>query len=116
MAEAVTCRRRRITVGADKGYDCKSFVTGLRAIKATPHVAQRAKGSAIDGRTTRHAGYLISQKTRKRVEEIFGWIKDVAWLRKSRYKGAERIGCLFTFAAATYNMVRMRSLGIGVSG
>ena len=116
MAEAVTGRCRRITVGADKGYDCKSFVTGLRAVKATPHVAQRAKGSAIDGRTTRHAGYLISQKTRKRVEEIFGWIKDVAWLRKSRYKGAERIGCLFTFAAATYNMVRMRSLGIGLSG
>ena len=106
----------RVTVGADKGYDTRDFVSGLRALTITPHVAQRAKGSAIDGRTTRHVGYKLSQKKRKRVEEIFGWMKTVAWLRKARYRGREKIDWLFTLSAAAYNMVRMRNLGIAVSG
>ncbi len=106
----------RVTIGADKGYDCKAFVDDLRSLTVTPHVAQKAKGSAIDGRTTRHEGYAVSQKKRKRVEEIFGWMKTVAWLRKSRYKGVEKLDWLFTLSAAAYNMVRMRNLGIVASG
>ena len=106
----------RVTIGADKGYDCKQFVDDLRSLTVTPHVAQKVKGSAIDGRTTRHEGYAVSQKKRKRVEEIFGWMKTVAWLRKARYKGEEKIDWLFTLSAAAYNMVRMRNLGVVVSG
>jgi len=108
--------RKRVTIGADKGYDCVNFVVGLRSLIATPHVAQKAKGSAIDGRTTRHAGYAVSQNKRKRVEEIFGWMKTIGWLRKARYKGEEKIDWLFTFSAAAYNMVRMRNLHIVASG
>jgi IS5 family transposase len=106
----------RVTIGADKGYDCKEFVDDLRSLTVTPHVAQKVKGSAIDGRTTRHAGYAVSRKKRKRVEEIFGWMKTVAWLRKARYKGVEKIDWLFTLSAAAYNMVRMRNLGVVTSG
>jgi transposase len=106
----------RVTIGADKGYDCKEFVDDLRNLTVTPHVAQKAKGSAIDGRTTRHEGYAVSQVKRKRVEEIFGWMKTVSWLRKARYKGEEKIDWLFTLSAAAYNMVRMRNLGIVASG
>jgi len=105
----------RVTIGADKGYDCKAFVDDLRNLTVTPHVAQKAKGSAIDGRTTRHEGYAVSQKKRKRVEEIFGWMKTVAWLRKAKYKGEEKIDWLFTLSAAAYNMVRMRNLGMVAS-
>ncbi|MCL1981167.1 MAG: IS5 family transposase [Proteobacteria bacterium] len=108
--------RKRITIGADKGYDYANYVTGLRRLNATPHVAQKVKGSAIDGRTTRHAGYAVSQRKRKRVEEIFGWMKTIAWLRKARYKGEEKIDWLFTLSAAAYNMVRMRNLGMIASG
>jgi len=108
--------RKRITVGGDKGYYSAGYVAGLRSLIATPHVAQKAKGSAIDGRTTRHAGYAVSQRKRKRVEEIFGWMKTVAWLRKVRYKGEEKIDWLFTLSAAAYNMIRMRNLGIAASG
>lgn len=80
-----------------------------------PHVAHKRKGSAIDGRITRHQGYALSQKKRKRVEEIFGWMKTVAWLRKARYRGEEKIDWLFTLSAAAYNMVLMRNLGIVAS-
>jgi transposase len=102
-----------ITVGADKGYDTKDFVKDLRQMNATPHVAQNVKrpgGSAIDGRTTRHAGYQMSQMKRKRIEEVFGWLKTVALLRKTRHRGLFRVGWVFTFAATAYNLVRMRNL------
>ena len=104
---------KRITVGADKAYDTKEFVRNLRELKATPHVAQnvcRNRSSAIDNRTTRHAGYEISQKKRKRIEEVFGWIKTVGLMRQTRYRGVERVGWMFTFAAAAYNLVRIRNL------
>jgi transposase len=103
----------RITVAADKGYDTKEFVSQMRAMNATPHVAAnhtRPGGSAIDGRTARHAGYWISQQKRKRIEEVFGWLKTVAMLRKTRHRGLLRVGWVFTFAAAAYNLVRMRNL------
>jgi transposase len=102
-----------ITVGADKGYDTKDFVKDLRQMNATPHVAQNVKrpgGSAIDGRTTRHGGYQISQMKRKRIEEVFGWLKTVGLLRKTRHRGLFRVGWVFTFAATAYNLVRMRNL------
>jgi len=100
----------RITVGGDKGYDTHEFVDGLRQRQATPHVAQKSKGSAIDGRTTRHAGYQTSQRVRKRVEEIFGWIKTTGCLRKTRHRGLDRVGEMFTLATTAYNLVRMRNL------
>jgi len=99
----------RITLGADKNYDTKDQVAQLRARQVTPHVAQK-KNSAIDERTTRHAGYAVSQQKRKRIEEIFGWLKTVAMLRKTRHKGLLRVGWVFTFAAAVYNLVRIRNL------
>ena len=103
----------RVTVGADKAYDTKDFVAECRNLKVTPHVAQNVKrsgGSAIDGRTTRHEGYAISQKKRKRIEECFGWLKNIALMRKVRHRGIEKVGWVFTFAAAAYNLVRMRKL------
>jgi len=103
---------RRITLGGDKNYDTHQFVEDLRARQVTPHVAQHTtnRASAIDGRTTRHPGYAVSQQKRKRVEEIFGWLKTVGLLRKVKLRGVSRIGWLFTFAAAVYNLVRMRNL------
>lgn len=103
----------RVTVGADKGYDTRDFVAECRTLKVTPHVAQntnRSGGSAIDERTTRHAGYGISQKKRKRIEESFGWLKTIALMRKVRHRGIHKVGWVFTFAAAAYNLVRMRNL------
>ena len=103
----------RVTVGADKGYDTHGFVDGCRQRKATPHVAQNTRrpgGSAIDARTTRHAGYSVSQRKRKRIEECFGWLKTIALLRKLRHRGTFKIGWIFRFAAAAYNLVRMRNL------
>lgn len=103
----------RVTLGADKGYDTKEFVKELRGINVTPQVAQnnnRPGGSAIDERTTRHAGYQVSQQKRKRIEEVFGWLKTVASLRKTRHRGVQKVGWVFTFAAAAYNLVRMRNL------
>src|SRR5689334_9800925 len=103
----------RVTVGADKGYDTKTFVADCRQLKVTPHVAQNVKrngGSMIDGRTTRHEGYAISQRKRKRIEECFGWLKTIALIRKVRHRGIEKVGWMFTFAAAAYNLVRMRNL------
>jgi Transposase DDE domain len=101
-----------ITVGADKAYDTKEFVKKARELKVTPHVAQNDKGrkSAIDGRTTRHAGYEVSQRKRKRVEEIFGWMKTVGGMRKLRHRGLALVDCIFTLAAAAYNLVRIRNL------
>ena len=104
-----------VTVGADKGYDTKNFVEEARNLKATPHVAQK-KHSAIDGRTTRHAGYAISQQKRKRVEEIFGWMKTVGGMRKLRHRGLELVGWMFTFTAAAYNLVRIRNLSTASAG
>jgi len=105
----------RVTVGADKGFDTRDFVRDLRLMNATPHVAQNNthRRSAIDGRTTRHAGYLVSQKKRKRIEEVFGWLKTIGLMRKTRHRGVERVGWMFTFAAAAYNLVRMRTLLAG---
>ena len=111
MVEAVP-GRHRITVGGDKAYDTREFVQSLRALKAVPHVAQNCQGrkSAIDGRTTRHPGYAVSQRLRKRVEEIFGWMKTVGNLRKTRHRGGDRVGWKFTLTAAAYNLVRIRNL------
>jgi transposase len=106
-----------VTVGADKAYDTKDFVAESRQMNATPHVAQNNKRrkSAIDGRTTRHAGYGISQHKRKRVEEIFGWMKTVGGMRKLRHRGLELVGWMFTFAAAAYNLLRIRNLSTAVA-
>jgi transposase len=103
---------KRVTLGGDRGYDTRAFVAGTRALKTTPHVAQNDtnRRSAIDGRTTSHEGYAISQYKRKRVEEVFGWMKTVALQRKTRFRGRDRVGWMFTFAAAAYNLVRMRNL------
>ena len=103
----------RVTLGGDKGYDAKDFVKEMRGMNVTPHAAQNLKrngGSAIDGRTTRHAGYEISQRKRKRIEEVFGWMKTVGMLRKTRHRGLFKVGWVFTFTAAAYNLVRMRNL------
>ena len=103
----------RVTVGADKAYDTRDFVSECRNMKVTAHVAQNTKrsgGSAIDGRTARHEGYAVSQKKRKRIEECFGWLKTIALMRKVRHRGIEKVGWVFTFAAAAYNLVRMRKL------
>jgi transposase len=103
----------RITAGGDKGYDTRDFVAECRNLNVTPHVAQNTKrsgGSAIDERTTRHSGYAVSQIKRKRIEECFGWLKTIALMRKVRHRGIEKVGWVFTFAAAAYNLVRMRKL------
>lgn len=103
---------RRITLGADKAYDVHDYVDALRSLNVTPHVAQNNKNrkSAIDRRTTRHPGYEISMRKRKRVEEIFGWVKSVGVMRKTRHKGTELVGWMFTFSLAAYNLVRLRRL------
>lgn len=112
MAARLPGANRRVTLGADKGYDSQAFVAGLRELLVTPHIAQNISGrrSRIDARTSRHAGYRISQTKRKRVEQVFGWIKTTAGLRKTRHRGRDRVGWMFTFAAAAYNLVRMRNL------
>jgi len=109
---------QRVTVAADKGYDTKDFVAETRNMKATPHVAQNNKGrrSAIDGRTTRHPGYAVRQQKRKRVEEIFGWMKTVGGMRKLRHRGLHLVGWMFTLTAAAYNLVRIRNLSTAVAG
>jgi len=103
----------RLTLGGDKHYDTFEHVAGLRPLNVTPHVAQnttRRGGSAIDERTTRHPGYTASQTKRKRVEEIFGWLKTVGLMRKTHFRGLQRVGWIFTWAAAAYNLVRIRNL------
>jgi transposase len=99
------------TVGADKGYDVASVVAAVRHLDVTPHVAQKARSSAIDGRTTRHPGYAVSGRKRKLVEQVFGWMKTVGGLRKLRHRGVERVDWTVTFAATVYNLVRLRNLG-----
>ncbi|NKB16124.1 MAG: IS5 family transposase [Sphingomonadales bacterium] len=101
---------RRLTLGADKGYDAASFVGDLRRMCVTPHVAAKAKGSAIDGRTTRHAGYSVSQKKRKQIEEAFGWGKTVGQMRKTMLRGVARVAAQFTFNIAGYNLARLPKL------
>jgi transposase len=112
MIEPHADRPQAITLGADKAYDAEDFVNELRSMKVTPHVAQNISGrsSAIDGRTTRHAGYGVSQRIRKRIEEAFGWIKTVAGQDKTKFRGRDRVGWAFTFAAAAYNLVRLPKL------
>jgi transposase len=102
----------RVTLGGDKGYDYPEFVADLRQIEVTPHVAQNTtnRRSAIDARTTRHAGYAISQRRRKRVEEAFGWMKTIGMLRKLRHRGAPNVDWIFRFTAAAYNLIRIRNL------
>jgi Transposase DDE domain len=111
MAEAIP-GQQRATLGADKNDDTRDVVRELRELRVTPHVAQHITGrsSAIDGRTTRHPGYAVSQRKRTCVEESFGWMKTVGLLRKTRYRGTARVGWMFTFAAAVYNPVRRRTL------
>ena len=101
-----------ITVGADKAYDARGFVESLRALGATPHVAQNTtkRSSAIDGRTTRHDGYQVSQRRRKLIEQVFGWIKTVGGMRKARHRGVPLVQWMFVFTAAAYNLVRIRNL------
>jgi transposase len=102
---------KRRTLGADKAYDVKLFVDVMRICNTTPHVAAKKAGySALDGRTMRHPGYLLSQRKRKRVEEIFGWLKTVGMMRKTRHRGQQRVGWMFTLAAAAYNLIRIRNL------
>ena len=100
------------TLGADKGYDAEDFVNELRSMQVRPHVAQNTNGrsSAIDRRTTRHGGYTVSLRIRKRIEESFGWIKTIAGQRKTRFRGLDRVGWAFTFCAAAYNLVRLPRL------
>ena len=100
------------TLGADKSYDTRAFVEALRSLRVTPHVAQHTtkRSSAIDRRTTRHAGYLVSQQKRKLIEEVFGWLKTVGLMRKLRHRGTRRVDWIFTFATAVYNLVRIRNL------
>jgi transposase len=112
MIEPRADRPRAISLGADKAYDAEDFVNELRSMNVRAHVAQNANGrrSAIDGRTTRHAGYGISQRIRKRIEEGFGWIKTTAGQRKTRFRGKDKVGWAFALAAAAYNLVRLPKL------
>ena len=102
--------QKRITLGADKGYDAADFVADLRAINVTPHVAAKLKGSALDGRTTRHGGYTVSQRIRKRIEEAFGWGKTVGTAAKTMLRGTARVGFQFTLNMAAYNLARLPKL------
>jgi hypothetical protein len=118
MLDATPRGKRRITLGGDKGYDVEDFVGELRARRVTPHMAVdgriskngKRRKTAIDGRTTRHPGYTISLRIRKRIEEVFGWIKTTGTLRKTRHKGKDRVGWMFTLTAAAYNLVRLPKL------
>ncbi|MGX8009736.1 IS5 family transposase [Mesorhizobium sp. ORM8.1] len=112
MIEPRADRSAAITLGADKAYDAEDFINELRSMRVTPHVAQNTNGrsSAIDGRTTRHGGYAVSQRIRKRIEEAFGWIKTIAGQEKTNLRGRDRVGWAVTFAAAAYNLVRLPKL------
>jgi len=111
MAEAIP-GDKRVTLGADKNYDTRDFVRELRGMNITPHVAQNDtnRRSAIDQRTTGHAGYEVSQRKRKRVEQSFGWMKMVGMLKKVKLRGIDKVGWLFTFTGAAYNLCRLRNL------
>lgn len=113
MLERSVPGSHRVTVAADKAYDTHGFIAGCRALRVTPHVAQNSKrrgGSAIDHRTTRHWGYRVSQRIRKRVEEIFGWCKTVGGFRRTRYKGRERTQLAAWLVGAAYNLLRIAKL------
>ena len=112
MIEPVADRPVAVTLGADKSYDAADFIEELRTLNVQPHVAQNTSGrrSAIDRRTTRHPGYAVSQRCRKRIEEAFGWIKMVAGLRQTKLRGQPKVAWAFTFAAAAYNLVRAPKL------
>ncbi|GIU77305.1 MAG: hypothetical protein KatS3mg005_0543 [Bryobacteraceae bacterium] len=112
MAREIPGGTKRVTVGADRGYDTREFVERLKELNVTPHGAQNVSGrtSAVDGRTTRHEGYWVSQRRRKLVEEFFGWAKAVAGLGKEKLRGREKVGWLFPLGAAARNQVRMRNL------
>ena len=111
MIEPRADRPEAITLGGDRGFDAADFVMELRDINVTPHIAQnRSRRSAIDGRTTRHPGYAISQRIRKRIEEGFGWMKTIAGLKKTKYRGLDKVGWSFTMAAAAYNLIRLPKL------
>ena len=106
-------RGGRVTLGADKGYDTRDFVARCREVEATPHVAQNVharRRSALDSRTTRHAGYRVSQSIRARIESIFGWLKTVAGLRRTRHRGRERTQLAASMGGAAYNLLRMAKL------
>jgi transposase len=112
MIQAFADRPAAITLGADKGYDAADFVEELRTMNVRPHVAQNTNGrrSAIDKRTTRHPGYAVSQRIRKRIEETFGWTKTIAGMRKTKLRGLPKVDWAFTFAAAAYNLIRLPKL------
>jgi hypothetical protein len=112
MIEPYADRPHAITLGADKGYDAEDFVNEVRSMRVTPHGAQNTSGrsSTIDGRTTRHCGYAVSQRIRKRIEEAFGWMKTIAGQHKTKFRGRERVGWAFTFAATAYNLTRLPKL------
>jgi transposase len=111
MAEALPAGKR-VTLGGDKNYDTQEFVRELRGMNITPHVAQNTtkRRSAVDERTTRHTGYEVSQRKRKRVEQSFGWMKMIGMLKKVKLRGIEKVGWLFTFTGAAYNLCRLRKL------
>jgi transposase len=110
MIEPRADRPARITLGADKGYDAEDFVNELRSMNVAPHVAAKVRGSAVDGRTTRHAGYTVRQIVRKRIEEAFGWAKGAAGFARTRHRGIARVGWQFTLAMAAYNLIRLPKL------
>jgi len=116
MIGKIAPRKRRVTVAADRNYDTVGFVKTMRELNVTPHVTQnitkKGRRSAIDGRTTRHSSYKTSQTFRKRIEEVFGWLKTVGLFRKTRFRGVEKIDWHFTLAVTAYNLVRMRNLGV----
>jgi transposase len=108
--------RRGVTVGGDAGYDYERFVSAVRDLQVTPHVAQHTRRpSALDGRTTRHSGYLVSLKKRKSIEQIFGWLKTTAMLRKVRHRGRALVQWMFTLALGTYNLIRLRNIAVRVA-
>jgi transposase len=116
MIEPRAERSRPVTLGADRGFDAADFVNELRTLNVRPHVAQNTtRRSAIDGRTTRHAGYAASQRIRKRIEEAFGWMKSVGGMRRPMLRGLPRMGFAFTFAAVAYNLVRLPRLLVGAA-
>jgi IS5 family transposase len=117
MIEQQADRPAAITLGADRGTDAEDFVNELRSMNVTPHVARNdtRRRSAIDGRTTRHPGYAVSQRIRKRIEEGFGWMKTIGGQHKSRYRGRDRVGWSFTLSAAAYNLIRLPKLLAGAA-
>lgn len=114
MIENLTARKRRVRVVADKAYDEAEFVERLRSLAATPQLTQYTgqRRSAIDRRTTRHSSYTINQRGRKQIEKIFGWLKQIGGQRRTRFRGTQRVGWMFTFSAAAYNLLRMTNLSL----